>query len=442
VTGTDQDIAAELLQLLRSSVRLHKVSDVPVGVFLSGGIDSSTIAALHGEGEAGAVRAFTVGYDKDYESYRNEITEARSVARFLGAELAEVRLSFSDLIDFLPEMVRLQDEPIADPVCVPLYYVAKLAREQGVTVCQVGEGSDELFFGYPNWHRALRVQQLNDLFPRLGPVKALGLAGLRAWGKERSQPYAWLDRARHGLPIFWGGAEAFNEAAKMQVLSPRLRKDFRHRSSWDALAPIHERYLAGVERASPLGWMSYLDLNLRLPELLLMRVDKMTMASSLEARVPFLDHEVVSFALGIPDEVKLRNGVLKAVLKNAVRGLIPDSVIGRPKQGFGVPVHEWLLSGLPAETMAGVDQFIAETDLFDRAAIKDLFAQPNATGLQWCILNLSLWWKEFIRPKAAPAAAFAETAISGVPRVSPGVRVFANRFAANLTRGTGAGTVP
>jgi asparagine synthase (glutamine-hydrolysing) len=441
VSGTDQEIAVELLHLLRSSVRLHKVSDVPVGVFLSGGIDSSTIAALHGEGEVGGVRAFTVGYDKDYESYRSEVAQARLVAGFLGAELAEVRLSFSDLVDFLPEMVRLQDEPIADPVCVPLYYVAKLAREQGVTVCQVGEGSDELFFGYPNWHRALRLQQLNDLFPRMGTAKAIGLAGLRAWGKEPSQPYAWLDRARRGLPIFWGGAEAFNDCAKVRVLSPRLRKSFRDRSSWDAIAPIRKRYLAGVERASPLGWMSYLDLNLRLPELLLMRVDKMTMASSLEARVPFLDHEVVAFALGIPDEVKLRNGILKAVLKNAVRGLVPDSVIQRPKQGFGVPVHEWLLSGLPAETMAGVDEFITETDLFDRAVIKDLFAQPNATGLQWCILNLGLWWQEFIRPKAVTPASLSEAAMSDVPRVSPGVRFYANRFAANQTHGTGAASV-
>jgi asparagine synthase (glutamine-hydrolysing) len=441
ITGTDQEIAAELLDLLRTSVRLHKVSDVPVGVFLSGGIDSSTIAALHGEGEVRAVRAFTVGYDKDYESYRSEVAQARSVAQFLGAELAEVQLSFSDLVDFLPEMVRLQDEPIADPVCVPLYYVAKLAREQGVTVCQVGEGSDEVFFGYPNWHRALRLQQLNDLFPRLGPAKAIGLAGLRAWGKEPSQPYAWLDRARRGLPIFWGGAEAFNDATKVRVLSPRLKMRFRDRSSWDAVAPIHKRYLAGVERASPLGWMSYLDLNLRLPELLLMRVDKMTMASSLEARVPFLDHELVSFALGIPDEVKLRDGILKAVLKNAVRGLVPDSVIQRPKQGFGVPVNEWLLSGLPAETMAGIDEFIAETDLFDPAAVSDLFARPNAAGLQWCILNVSLWWQEFIRPTAAAPASFSEAATSGVSQISPGVRFFGNRFAANQTRGTGASSV-
>ena len=441
VTGTDEEIAAELLHLLRDSVRLHKVSDVPVGVFLSGGIDSSTIAALHGEGESGAVRAFTVGYDQDYESYRSEITQARSVARFLGAELAEVRLSFSDLIDFLPEMVRLQDEPIADPVCVPLYYVAKLAREQGVTVCQVGEGSDELFFGYPNWQRALRLQRLNDLFPGLGAVKAIGLAGLRAWGKERSQPYAWLDRARRGLPVFWGGAEAFNDATKLRILSPRLRKEFRDHSSWDAVAPIHNRYLAGVERASPLGWMSYLDLNLRLPELLLMRVDKMTMASSLEARVPFLDHEVVSFALGIPDEVKLRNGILKGVLKNAVRGLIPDSVIQRPKQGFGVPVHEWLLSGLPVEIVARIDEFMAETDLFDRATMRSLFAQPNTTTLQWCILNLSLWWQEFIRPKAATPGALSEAALPDVSQASPGVRLFANRFATNQMHGVGTAKV-
>ena len=137
-----------------------------------------------GKVKSGAVRAFTVGYDQDYESYRSEITQARSVAGFLGADLAEVRLSFSDLIDFLPEMVRLQDEPIADPVCVPLYYVAKLAREQGVTVCQVGEGSDELFFGYPNWQRALRLQQLNDLFPAPGTSEGPRLGRAARMGKR------------------------------------------------------------------------------------------------------------------------------------------------------------------------------------------------------------------------------------------------------------------
>jgi asparagine synthase (glutamine-hydrolysing) len=143
--------------------------------------------------------------------------------------------------------------------------------------------------------------------------------------------------------------------------------------------------------------MSYLDLNLRLPELLLMRVDKMTMGTSLEARVPFLDHQLVALALGIPEDVKTRGGILKAVLKQAVRGVIPDSIIDRPKQGFGVPIHEWLLAGLPEPVMSVVEDFLNETDLLDRAAVRQLFADPRAASQRWYIINVALWWDRFIR---------------------------------------------
>src|SRR4029453_13351493 len=170
VSGSDDEIAAALADRLRQSVHLHRVSDVPIGVFLSGGIDSSTITALSAKAQTTPVRAFTVGFDQDYESYRNELEHARAAARFIGAELNEVRLSFRHLLDFLPRMVELQDEPIADPVCVPLYYVAKLARDHGVTVCQVGEGADELFIGYPSWIEALKRQRLDDL-PMPNPAK-------------------------------------------------------------------------------------------------------------------------------------------------------------------------------------------------------------------------------------------------------------------------------
>src|SRR5215813_3586985 len=374
VAGRDEDIAAGLLDRLRDSVRAHRVSDVPIGVFLSGGIDSSTIAALSAESQGSPVRAFTVSFDRDYESYRSELQHARAAASFVGADLAEVRLSFRDLLDFLPRMVELQDEPLADPVCVPLYYVARLARDHGVTVCQVGEGSDELFCGYPNWRRALILQRLADSVPRMAGLKRVGLAALRVWGKDGSQPHDWLERSARGQPIFWGGAEAFAASSKERILSRRLRERFKHRSSWEAIAPIHDRYRKNAPEASPLRWMTYLDLNLRLPELLLMRVDKMTMGNAVEARVPFLDHELVEWAMGIPDGVKLRSRTLKAVLKNAVRGVIPDSIIERPKQGFGVPLHEWLLEGLPPELNATVDRFILETDLLDRDAARALFA--------------------------------------------------------------------
>jgi asparagine synthase (glutamine-hydrolysing) len=148
---SDAEIAERILDELRTAVRLRKISDVPVGVFLSGGIDSSTNAALFSEGEGQPVRTFSIGYDKEYGSYPSELQYARKIARKVGAEHRELLLRESDLLDSMPLIIRHQDEPLADPVCMPVYYVSKLARDSGVIVCQVGEGSDELFCGYQYW---------------------------------------------------------------------------------------------------------------------------------------------------------------------------------------------------------------------------------------------------------------------------------------------------
>ena len=142
--------------------------------------------------------------------------------------------------------------------------------------------------------------------------------------------------------------------------------------------------------------MTYLDLNLRLPELLLMRVDKMSMGVSLEGRVPFLDHRFVEFAMGIPEAVKTRGGVLKYILKKAVRGIIPDRVIDRPKQGFGVPVHEWLLSGLGGFVRDAVEAFMADTDILDRTVVRGMMEQGGNVNV-WNLLNLAMWWNSYIR---------------------------------------------
>ena len=392
---SEEEIAQRVLAELRTAVRLRKVSDVPVGVFLSGGIDSSTNAALFSKGERSPIRTFTIGYEGRYESYRNELDFARRMAREVGAEHHELLLDVDDLIDFLPTMVRLQDEPIADPVCVPVYYVSKLARDNGVVVCQVGEGADELFWGYPGWKTALRVQQLDDL-PVPRSLKRLGVAALRALGRDRDTRYEWLRRASLGQPVFWGGAEAFTDAQKRRLLSPRLRAKYAGLTSWEVLRPIRERFEARAWEPSHLHWMSYLDLSLRLPELLLMRVDKMSMGVSLEGRVPFLDHEFVSLALSIPSAVKTRDGELKHILKKAVRGLIPDELIDRPKQGFGVPVTEWLLGRLGERVRLEIGEFLDRTDFLDRPAVDALLA--GASGSQaWYLLNVALWWKEYQR---------------------------------------------
>jgi asparagine synthase (glutamine-hydrolysing) len=395
LTGaSDDEIAALLLDELRTSVRLRKVSDVPVGVFLSGGVDSSTNAALFSEGDDQPVKTFSIGYEGEYDSYRNEFDWARRVADLVHADHHERRLTLDDALAFLPEMVRLQDEPIADPVCIPVYYVSKLARDNGVIVCQVGEGSDELFFGYPSWKTLLSLQRYDDLpVPRV--LKRGAVAAAVAAGRGGRRELEYLRRGGEHQPIFWGGAEAFMEWQKRRLLSPRLRSELHGYTSWEALRPIRERFDAAAWERSHLNWMSYLDLNLRLPELLLMRVDKMSMGVSLEARVPFLDHRFVELAMSIPERSKTNGGTLKHILKKAVRGVIPDEVIDRPKQGFGVPVHEWFLDRLGGETRRVLADFCRDTDYLDRDEVLSIVDEHRGVE-SWYLLNLALWHKEYI----------------------------------------------
>lgn len=386
------ELCERLMTELREAVRLRKVSDVPVGVFLSGGVDSTTNVALFSEGERGLVNSFSIGYDAEYDSYRNELDWAARAAATYGATHHERRLSVDDLIGFLPEMVRLQDEPIADPVCVPLYFVSKLARDAGVIVCQAGEGADELFLGYENWRRKWRLQRAAGMgVPRI--AKAAGLLGMRAIGMGASKSAEALRRDVAGQPIFWGTTEAFTLPEKLAVLSPRLRERFRSRSSWETVEPVWNRFRAGGIEQSWLNWMGYVDLNMRLPELLLMRLDKMTMGVGLEGRVPFLDHKFVELALSIPERQRVGDGSLKYLLKRAVRGTVPDWVIDRPKQGFGVPVFEWFLGRLGEHAKAELDSFCAEFDYFDRTAIARMFTERDPR--LWYLYNFAMWWKQF-----------------------------------------------
>ncbi len=392
---SEDEIAERVLTELHTAVKLRKVSDVPVGVFLSGGIDSSTNAALFSEGEERPIKTFTIGYEGEYPSYPSELRYARQMATHVGAEYHERILTQNDLLDFLPRMVHLQDEPIADPVCVPVYYVSKLARDNGVTVCQVGEGADELFCGYSTWKRALRLQYYDDLsVPRR--FKKIGLVGLKSLGKEDTVYYEWLRRGAAGQPIFWGGAEAFTDVQKKRLLSHRLREKFADLTSWEVLRPIRQKFEEKAWEKSHLHWMTYVDLNMRLPELLLMRIDKMSMGVSLEGRVPFLDHKFVELAMSIPESVNTKNAALKYILKKAVRGLIPDTLIDRKKQGFGVPIHEWFFGQFGMKARQEMKNFCQQTDFLDSAEVEHLLEKGRGPQI-WYLLNFALWWKEFIK---------------------------------------------
>ena len=393
---SEDEIAERILTELRTAVKLRKVSDVPVGIFLSGGIDSSTNAALFSEGEGGPVKTFTIGFKGQYQNYKNEVNYARKMADVVGAKYHERLVDIDDLLDFLPQMVRLLDEPIADPDCGAVYYVSKLARENDVTVCQLGEGSDELFLGYPKWKRCLTLEYLSsNHFPWTWP-KQLAFSMLRLHPKlHNTNQLEWLRRASLKQPIFWGGAEGFSDLEKKKVLHSRLLKRFSRFSSYEVIRPIRERFEQKAWERSHLNWMTYLALNMRLPELLLTRVDKMTMGVSLEARVPFLDHQFVELAMSIPEAVKIKNGVLKYILKKAVRGVIPDEFIDRKKQGFSTPNEGLFLDKLLEHAQQELVNFCAKTEFLNRDKVMQLIDLRRGRQV-WHLLNLAQWWREYI----------------------------------------------
>ena len=295
---------------------------------------------------------------------------------------------------FLPKMVHLQDEPIADPVCVPVYFVSRLAREHDVVVCQVGEGADELFIGYPAWKAALDREVYGE-WPLPRVAKRAAVSALSAAGYSHTFQFECVRRASLGQPLFWSGADAFTEVEKRRLLGSGVRSRLAGLTSYEAIRPARERFEQNAWEKSPINWMTYADLSLRLPELLLMRVDKMSMAVGLEARVPFLDHQFVALALSIPSQLKLAGGELKHVLKRAVRGLIPDELIDRPKQGFGVPVNEMLPGPLLAVARREVADFANHTGLLDPAEADRVMTTADGAKV-WYLMNLAMWWRHFI----------------------------------------------
>jgi asparagine synthase (glutamine-hydrolysing) len=395
---SEDEMRDRLLELLRDSIGKRMMSDVPFGVFLSGGVDSSTNVALMSELMSSPVRTYSVAF-KEPEQY-NELEYAREIARRFGTDHHEVVLDSQDLEGFLPELIYHQDEPLADWVCVPLHFVSKLARDDGTIVVQVGEGSDEIFHGYDAYIQAARFRRRYwEPFQRVpGPLRrasgraATGLA--RRVGRGEVHVQSIVEASQGRLP-FWGGAIAYRGELKSRVLADGLNGSAP--DSYGIVEEIWDQAERDLPGADLLQKMTYLELKLRLAELLLMRVDKMTMATSVESRVPFLDQDLVQFATALPPEMKVRGGVGKYLLKSAVDGLLPHDIVYRKKQGFGAPVAEWFQGELGRRAQEQIKRSsLAERGLLDYDRLDEMWDAHRTGPVNWSfhlwnIYNVSAW---------------------------------------------------
>lgn len=406
--------------LLSKAVEKRLMSDVPFGVFLSGGLDSSAITALMARHHDRPVKTYTVGF-ADHQKH-NELQYARRVASYCRSEHHEVLVDEVSMREYLPRLIFSQDEPIADWVCIPLYFVSKLARDTGTRVVLVGEGSDEQFCGYDSYMAYLRLYGRYWAPFRALPgvvTKAaawLACAGSRVLG--RGVKYTdILHRAAHDREHFWGSAISFWEPEKRGVLNRaaifRAAQPVGH--PFQALLPdqffredsfgIVSDLLGQFDRRNPpadaLARMAYLEFKLRLPELLLMRVDKITMSASIEARVPYLDQKLVELTAALPMSLKVKHRVPKYLLKKSVEGLIPDDVINRKKVGFSAPMREWLRGdfGREAESIV-MNSSLRREGYFDYTRIREMFRahrDGRDLGLKlWTLCNLSAWHERWI----------------------------------------------
>jgi asparagine synthase (glutamine-hydrolysing) len=395
---TEDEALEQFGALFRDAVRRRLIADVPLGAFLSGGMDSSSVVAEMAELSSTPVKTFSIGFgERDFD----ELMYARQVAERYGTDHHELTVE-PRALEVLPQLVRHYGEPYGDSSAIPTFYVAQLTRAH-VTVALNGDGGDELLAGYER-HWAARIAARYDTIPRV--VRHGLIRPLIPLLPEPRQRRAFLRRAKRfmtaaHLPVLdrylhWVGA--YTPAHKAALYSDEFAFQVRSNSSGDWL----RQALAPEPHLDPVDAVLRADTLLYLPEDLLAKVDIASMANSLEARSPFLDHRLVEFCASLPSSMKLRGRTSKWLLRRLMRDRLPAPILTRSKMGFGVPVGEWLRGDLrPLLDDTLLSPRFAQRGYFDPSAVRaladdHLTRRADRTPHLWALLMLELWFREFV----------------------------------------------
>jgi len=386
--ATKQDLIEKLREQIDESVRIHMVSDVPVGAFLSGGIDSSAVVAHMVRQTSQPVQTFSIGFR---ETSHNELPYARRTARIFDTAHHELVLE-PDILNVLDDLVWHLDEPFGDSSAIPTYMVSRLAAEK-VKVVLSGDGGDELFAGYDKYRVEQRDRRLLRL-PR--PVQAaLRHIGSRMPESMKGRNFIY-HRGLSGWERYLDSGVLFRLQSKQKLFQPEVFAEFAKDDPW-----IDQRAWLARGNGRWLSAAQYLDLKNYLPLDILTKVDRMSMAHSLEVRVPLLDHKLVEFAATIPPEFLLNGNSGKHLFKEAMRTTLPEEVIDRPKRGFAVPLNQWFrghLEGFVRDLL--LSRRCVERGILNQTYIKQLLGwhqRGRPLDLQlWTLISFELWCRMFL----------------------------------------------
>ncbi len=401
--GSESEIVEQVYSHLQCAVRQRMVSDVPVGAFLSGGTDSSAVVALMRQFEPDAeIKTFSIGFENkpDYD----ELDYARSVAKRFSTRHYDCRLSANDVREFIPRIVEVFDEPLSDPTAIPIFFISELAASQGIKVVLTGDGADELFFGYRSWIKFARAYPLyNQLLKVPRQIRSPILRGSASLLGERNSA-EMLMRAANGEELFWGGANSFKSSTLPNLFTKSFLADLAGSTVHDGIA-ANRRTWKELSQSAPgcgdLGWMCFFGIKDIVPNTYLYRADRLGMANSVELRVPFLDHRLVSLGLSIPDRLRATGGEPKYVLKKALEQLLPQNILYRSKMGFCVPIREWGGDIMLEYMEDNVSEFCRAIEILDETYLRKRIAAYRSGKTQnvhalWSLYFLMAWYSRWI----------------------------------------------
>jgi asparagine synthase (glutamine-hydrolysing) len=390
---TEEEQIDEINEAFEKSVKYRMVSDVPIGTFISGGVDSSAVLANMSKNTSNSINTFSVGFENSPEF--DELQYANRISKLFNTNHHEVIVKPNDFKELISNISEVFDDPLADPTSIPIYFLTKLAKQTQTKVILTGDGPDELFIGYRRWMKLVNLKKYYDSlgFPLLKSI--VKIHNILNVNNKNSPILEFLNRAEHNQEYFWGSIGGIKESSKPSFLGSEYNQ-YSHDLNSHSIINNFRKEFNKTSSNSLIDWMSFIGLRHVIPNYYMHRADRLGLVNSIELRVPFLDHNFINVALSCPSSLKVKNNEPKYILKKSLEKIIPPDILYRKKMGFCVPLEKWGSEILNDYIEKNLNQFCNNTGLLNSQHILKQLDNPNNIFMLWNIYFLLNWHDRWI----------------------------------------------